>query len=56
MVAGDEKIDVSSNGFFMRPTLLIDTDNNMRINREEVLVPLPVLSGQMITIMHSDFK
>ena len=40
MVAGDEKIDVSSNGFFMRPTLLIDTDNNMKINREEVFGPI----------------
>ena len=40
MVAGDEKIDTNTNGFFMRPTLLIDTDNNMKINREEVFGPV----------------
>ena len=40
LIAGDEKINVDTEGFYMRPTLLIETSNNMKINREEVFGPI----------------
>ena len=39
MAAGDETINMD-NGFYMRPTLFIDTKNDMKINREEVFGPI----------------
>ncbi|MFQ3334274.1 MAG: acyl-CoA reductase-like NAD-dependent aldehyde dehydrogenase, partial [Woeseiaceae bacterium] len=40
MIAGDESITVSHNGFYMRPTLFTETNNQMEINREEVFGPI----------------
>ena len=31
---------MDTEGFYMRPTLLIETSNNMKINREEVFGPI----------------
>jgi aldehyde dehydrogenase (NAD+) len=40
MMAGDESITVSHDGFYMRPTLFTETNNQMEINREEVFGPI----------------
>jgi aldehyde dehydrogenase (NAD+) len=40
LIAGDEKINVDTEGFYMRPTLLVETSNDMKINREEVFGPI----------------
>ena len=40
LIAGDEKINVDTEGFYMRPTLLVETSNKMKINREEVFGPI----------------
>ena len=36
MVAGDESMQLANDGFYMRPTLFIDTNNQMKINRATV--------------------
>jgi aldehyde dehydrogenase (NAD+) len=40
MVAGDESMQLANDGFYMRPTLFIDTNNQMKINRDEVFGPI----------------
>jgi len=40
MVAGDESMQLTNDGFYMRPTLFIDTNNQMKINRDEVFGPI----------------
>jgi aldehyde dehydrogenase (NAD+) len=40
LVAGGERIELETPGFFMTPTLIADTDPDMRINVEEVFGPL----------------
>lgn len=40
LVFGGEKVTASTEGFYMAPTLFIDTNNAMQINREEVFGPI----------------
>ena len=40
MVTGDETLKVNNDGFYMRPTLFTETNNQMEINREEVFGPI----------------
>ena len=40
MVAGDESMQLTNDGFYMRPTLFINTNNQMKINRDEVFGPI----------------
>ena len=40
LVFGGEKITMSTEGYYMEPTLFIDTNNAMHINREEVFGPI----------------
>jgi acyl-CoA reductase-like NAD-dependent aldehyde dehydrogenase len=40
LLAGGERLKLSTDGFFMAPALLTDTTANMRINREEVFGPV----------------
>ena len=40
LVAGGERLQLSTDGFFMAPALLTDTTAGMRINREEVFGPV----------------
>jgi aldehyde dehydrogenase (NAD+) len=40
MVTGDETINVNKDGFYMRPTLFTETNNQMEINRKEVFGPI----------------
>jgi alpha-ketoglutaric semialdehyde dehydrogenase len=39
-VLGGERVERPTRGYFMRPALVIGTDNTMRINREEVFGPV----------------
>ncbi len=40
LVAGGERLKLSTDGYFMAPALLTDTTSSMRINREEVFGPV----------------
>ena len=40
LACGGERLELDTDGFFMSPALFINTDNQMRINREEVFGPL----------------
>ena len=40
LLAGGERLKLSTDGFFMAPALLTDTTADMRINREEVFGPV----------------
>ncbi len=40
LVAGGERLKLSTDGYFMAPALLTDTTSAMRINREEVFGPV----------------
>ena len=40
LACGGERLALGTDGFFMSPALFINTDNQMRINREEVFGPL----------------
>ena len=40
LLAGGERLTLSTDGFFMAPALLTDTTADMRINREEVFGPV----------------
>ena len=40
LACGGERLALDTDGFFMSPALFINTDNQMRINREEVFGPL----------------
>jgi aldehyde dehydrogenase (NAD+) len=40
LLAGGERLKLSTDGFFMAPALLTDTSADMRINREEVFGPV----------------
>ena len=40
VATGGDRIDGTGHGFFMAPTLLTNTTNGMRINREEVFGPV----------------
>ena len=40
LLAGGERLKLSTDGFFMAPALLLDTTADMRINREEVFGPV----------------
>ncbi|TMS58593.1 aldehyde dehydrogenase family protein [Imbroritus primus] len=37
---GGERLERGTPGYYMRPALFIDTDNRMRINREEIFGPI----------------
>lgn len=39
-VVGGERLQLDTDGFFMSPALFINTNNQMRINREEVFGPI----------------
>jgi alpha-ketoglutaric semialdehyde dehydrogenase len=39
-VVGGRRLERSTNGFFLEPTLLVDTTNDMTVNREEVFGPV----------------
>ncbi len=40
LVCGGEQVSRDTNGFFLTPALFTETDNNMRINREEIFGPV----------------
>jgi len=40
LVEGGERLQLESEGYYMRPALFIDSRNDMRINREEVFGPI----------------
>jgi aldehyde dehydrogenase (NAD+) len=40
LVTGGEKLELDTPGYFMSPTLIADTDPDMRINNEEVFGPV----------------
>lgn len=40
LVTGGERLQRSTEGFYMAPTLLADTRNDMRVNREEMFAPI----------------
>ncbi|MGE1527079.1 aldehyde dehydrogenase family protein [Pseudomonas ceruminis] len=40
LVIGGERVERQTNGYYLTPALIIDTDNHMRINREEVFGPV----------------
>ena len=40
LVAGGEPIEGKTPGFYLAPALFVDTDNDMRINREEIFGPV----------------
>ena len=40
LAAGGERLKRDTDGFFMAPALLVDTDKAMRINREEIFGPV----------------
>ncbi|MAR74317.1 MULTISPECIES: aldehyde dehydrogenase family protein [unclassified Halomonas] len=40
LVFGGERVSAASDGYFMAPALLVDTTNDMAINREEVFGPI----------------
>ena len=40
LAAGGDQLQLETEGYYMRPTLFIDTHNAMRINREEMFGPI----------------
>jgi aldehyde dehydrogenase (NAD+) len=40
LACGGQRLELDKRGFYMQPALLIDTSNDMRINREEVFGPV----------------
>ena len=40
VAAGGDRVDGKTDGFYMRPTVFVDTKNDMRINREEIFGPI----------------
>lgn len=40
LACGGERLDAASHGFFLTPALFVDTNNQMRINREEIFGPV----------------
>lgn len=40
LVEGGERLQLETDGYYMRPALFIDSRNDMRINREEVFGPI----------------
>lgn len=40
LIEGGERLQLESDGYYMRPALFIDSRNDMRINREEVFGPI----------------
>ena len=40
LAVGGELLKREHDGFYLQPALLVDTDNNMRINREEIFGPI----------------
>ena len=40
LVTGGERLKRETEGYFMAPALLVDTDNAMRVNREEIFGPV----------------
>lgn len=37
---GGERLDCGKDGYYLQPALFVDTDNGMRINREEIFGPI----------------
>ena len=40
IAAGGERVEAKTQGHYMRPTVFVDTNNKMRINREEIFGPI----------------
>ena len=40
LACGGERLDRATEGFYMAPTVLIGTRNDMRVNREEMFAPI----------------
>ena len=40
LVIGGDALDLDTDGYFMRPALFKNTDNSMRVNREEIFGPI----------------
>lgn len=40
LLCGGERLSRDTQGFYLSPALFVDTDNNMRINREEIFGPV----------------
>jgi alpha-ketoglutaric semialdehyde dehydrogenase len=40
LIEGGDRLDLDSDGFFMRPALFVEGKNSMRINREEIFGPI----------------
>jgi alpha-ketoglutaric semialdehyde dehydrogenase len=40
LLCGGERVERSSNGYYLTPALFVDTHNAMRINREEIFGPI----------------
>ncbi|MFJ4354435.1 aldehyde dehydrogenase family protein [Pseudomonas sp. NPDC089428] len=40
LIEGGERLQLESDGYYMRPALFVDSRNDMRINREEVFGPI----------------
>ncbi|MCY1449046.1 Aldehyde dehydrogenase, thermostable [compost metagenome] len=40
LIEGGERLQLASDGYYMRPALFINSRNDMRINREEVFGPI----------------
>lgn len=40
LALGGELLKLDTNGYFLQPALFVDTDNRMRINREEIFGPV----------------
>ncbi|MFP3427493.1 aldehyde dehydrogenase family protein, partial [Pseudoalteromonas sp. SIMBA_162] len=40
LVCGGERVECATEGYFMSPALLVNTSNDMAINREEIFGPI----------------
>ena len=43
LAVGGERLALEKNGFYLSPALFVDTDNGMRINREEIFGPVATI-------------
>ncbi len=40
LVCGGERLERETEGYYMAPTMFVDTTNSMRVNREEIFAPI----------------
>jgi aldehyde dehydrogenase (NAD+) len=43
LAAGGQRLELETKGFYMSPALFVDTQNNMRINQEEIFGPIATI-------------